>query len=815
MKTARTLPCLLLAILIGDIATGYSTTKPNIIFLMADDLGYGDPGCYGGKTIATPNIDRLARQGLRFTQAYSGGPVCTPARSVLMTGLHNGHTPARDNVPHYRTYLVDQDVTVAEILKTAGYRCGGIGKWSLGDAGSEGGATRQGFDSWFGYLNQDHAHYYHPEYLDDDNGRLALNGNTTSRRHYSHELLTERALEFIRESKDGPFFFYGAYALPHFSAKDEDRDGFTVPSTQPYTDRDWDEKSKKYAAMVHLLDRDVGRITDLVDELGLSENTLIIFTSDNGGHKTIHRRFNTSGPLRGFKRELTEGGIRVPFIMRWPGHTPAGKTSHEVIAFQDMLPTFAALAGIPPGTPVDGINVGSALTGGTLESKRDHLYWDYGHCRGRQYAQAVRLGDWKGIRAVKNGNQMELYDLANDIGETKDLARQNPQIVRRIATIMDEAVTPDDRYAIGTTYRGKAIWRKPGPFVKTSHPIPPLSKPGTGGYVAAEHIFAPDDRPTPQCHSSTIVEATDGNLVTAWFGGTIERHIDNSIWVSRRLHGKWSDPIAVVDGSEGEQSDHRTGNPVLFQPRNGPLMLFYKVVPTDNSRASQWWGMLTTSPDGGRSWAKPWRLGTDAALGSRPHLIGPVKNSPIQLPDGTIICPSSTEHEGWRVHFELTRDFGRTWQVIGPINDASRFNAIQPSILRHGKDRWQVLCRSREGVIAESRSADGGRTWGPFNATELPNPNSGTAAVTLKDGRHLLVYNHTVRGGNFPSGRNLLNVAISTDGNSWRPALTLERAKSEFSYPFVIQSSEGRVHLTYTYRRDTIKHVTLDPAALR
>jgi arylsulfatase A-like enzyme len=433
---------------------------PNFIFIMADDLGYADSGCYGGRTIATPNIDRLAREGLRFTQAYSGGCVCTPARCVLMTGLHNGHAAARDNVPHYPTYLKQGAVTVAKVLKAAGYRCGGVGKWSLGDRGTEGGALNQGFDSWFGYQNQDHAHYSYPEYLDDDDGRLELKGNAKSREHHSHDLLTDRALKFIRNSKGAPFFLYAAYTVPHFSALDEDPDGFSVPSTEPYTDRDWDARSKKYAAMVHMLDRDVGRITDLVAELGLNEETLVIFTSDQGGHKTIHPRFNTSGPLRGFKRDLTEGGIRVPFIVRWPGRVPAGRTHDEVIAFPDMLPTFAALSGSKLNPPVDGMDVSAAFFGGQPKTRRDHLYWDYGHCRGQQYAQAVRVGDWKGIRSRKDGNRLSLYNLAADLGETTDVAAGHPDVVRRIEKIMDEAVTPDARYEIGTTYRGRAIWQK-------------------------------------------------------------------------------------------------------------------------------------------------------------------------------------------------------------------------------------------------------------------------------------------------------------------------------------------------------------------
>jgi len=432
--------------------------RPNIIFIMADDLGYGDLGCYGQTLIETPNIDRLAADGLRFTQAYAGAPVCAPSRAVLMTGLHNGHAPARDNVPHYATYLQDRDVTVAKVLKQAGYRTGGVGKWSLGDAGTVGCATNQGFDMWLGYLNQDHAHYYFTEYLDDGDGRLELRGNSRSRQHYSHDLLTERALQFIGGSQNDerPFFLYVAYTLPHFSSADEDPDGLAVPSTDPYTDRDWDERSKKYAAMIGMLDRDVGRITRLVDDNGLSSETLIIFTSDNGAHAEVAPRFKTSGPLRGFKRDLTEGGLRVPFIARWPGTVPAHRISDEVIAFQDMLPTFAELAGAAAPEKIDGVSIVSALKGGKLDASREYLYWDYGHCRAR-YDQAVRWKKWKGIRLGREG-KIQLYNLEADVGESHDVADQHPDVVRHIAHLMATAATPSDRYPIGQIYQGKPLW---------------------------------------------------------------------------------------------------------------------------------------------------------------------------------------------------------------------------------------------------------------------------------------------------------------------------------------------------------------------
>lgn len=784
-------------------------SSPNIIFIMADDLGYGDLACYGQKLIQTPNVDRLAAEGTRFTQAYAGSTVCAPSRGVLMTGLHNGHAPVRDNVPHYETYLEDRHVTIAEVLGSAGYRCGGIGKWSLGDPDTPGRPANQGFDSWLGYLNQDHAHYYYPEYLDDGEGRLHLSGNSASHDRYSHDLMTRRVLEFIRQSQTGPFFLYAAYTLPHFSSPTEDKTHFAVPSDAPYSDRPWSEAEKKYAAMVTLLDRDVGRIVRLIDGLGLKQNTLIIFTSDNGPWGGVPERFASGGPLRGAKRDLYEGGIRVPFIARWPGVVPENHLSDDVIAFWDMLPTFAELAGAKAPDNIDGLSVAGALRGEALAEPHDYLYWDYGHCR-RRYDQAVRIGNWKGVRLGRESD-IQLYDLSNDLGETNDLAALRPDVVGRMARIMQTAATPSDRYPIGQVYRGKPIW-KPGTF---TFEIPPVARPGDDGYLSGQFVFPPDNRPTPQCHASSIAETPSGVLVSAWFGGTNEPHVDNAIWTARYVDGKWAAPVRVVDGSEREQEDHRTGNPVLFQPTNGPLMLFYKVVPRPGGGAGQWWGMLTTSDDEGQTWSSPRKLGRDESLGeSSPHLIGPVKNKPIQLEDGAILCPSSTEHQGWRVHFELTRDLGKTWEVIGPINDASRFNAIQPSILRYRSGRMQVLCRSREGVVAQSWSDDGGKSWSPVTATELPNPNSGTDAVTLADGRQLLVYNHTARRDKFPAGRNMLNVAVSSNGESWKPVLTLERDKGEFSYPAVIQTSDGKVHVTYTWRRQSIKHVVLDPAAI-
>ncbi|MEO1999946.1 MAG: sialidase family protein, partial [Planctomycetaceae bacterium] len=305
---------------------------------------------------------------------------------------------------------------------------------------------------------------------------------------------------------------------------------------------------------------------------------------------------------------------------------------------------------------------------------------------------------------------------------------------------------------------------------------------------------------------------TPTGLVAAWFGGQHEKNPDVGIWVAKQTAGQWTKPVEVANGVQSATQRHPCWNPVLFQPRTGPLLLFYKVGPSP----STWWGMLTTSNDHGQHWSTPRKLGVDPRLGkANPNLLGPVKNKPVQFADGTILCPSSSEHQGWRVHFELTRDGGQTWSVIGPINDGSTFGAIQPSILQHDKRKLQILCRTRQGVIGTSWSTDRGFTWSSISDSGLPNPNAGTDAVTLRDGRHLLVYNHTTRKAGFPSGRNMLNVAIARGPGAWKPVLTLERDKGEFSYPAVIQTSDGQVHATYTYLRRSIKHVVLDPAALK
>jgi predicted neuraminidase len=306
--------------------------------------------------------------------------------------------------------------------------------------------------------------------------------------------------------------------------------------------------------------------------------------------------------------------------------------------------------------------------------------------------------------------------------------------------------------------------------------------------MRSEFIF--ESAPFPSCHASTIVH-TDVGLVAAWFGGEAEGRPDVSIWTSRHDGRSWSEPVLVADGRQPDGSRHPCWNPVLFQPRDGPLLLFYKVGPRPNS----WWGMLTTSINHGVDWSTPERLPEGQ--------LGPVRCKPIELPDASILCGSSTEHDGWRVHMERTTDLGKTWDRSGPLNDAAEFGAIQPTILAWPDGRVQILNRSRQGWITECWMGADWKTWSPMRATALPNSSTGIDAVLLRDGRALLVYNHT------PRGRTPLNLAVSRDGQAWEQVLVLEDEPGEYSYPAIIQAPDGLVHVTYTWKRQRIKHVVV------
>jgi len=437
--------------LAGFNGSARAQAKPNIVYILADDLGYGDLGCYGQKDILTPNIDRLAAEGMRFTQHYAGSTVCAPSRCSLMTGLHTGHCHIRGND---RVNLRPEDVTVAEVLKGAGYATGLCGKWGLGVEGQEGVPNRQGFDYFYGYLDQQHAHNYFPTFLLRNEERVALPnivpepaasgaGVATGKVAYSHDLIAQEGLDFVRRSAQQPFFLYWALTLPHAN-NEAGEAGMEVPDHELYKDRDWPENKKNTAAMVSRLDRDVGRLLDLLKELAIDENTLVIFTSDNGPHQeggNDPNWFDSNGPLRGIKRDLYEGGIRVPLIARWPGHVALGSTSDHVAAFWDFLPTAAAIAGVAPPEGLDGISYLPALTGGNDQGQHDYLYWEFTEQGGKQ---AIRQSDWKAVRlnvAANPQGPLELYNLSTDPAEERNVGAELPDVVAHLAVLMAGART--------------------------------------------------------------------------------------------------------------------------------------------------------------------------------------------------------------------------------------------------------------------------------------------------------------------------------------------------------------------------------------
>ncbi len=436
-------------------AAAAADRPPNIIFLFADDLGYGDLGCYGQKLIQTPNIDRLAREGMRFTDFYAGSTVCAPSRCVLMTGLHTGHAFIRGNG---KDNLRPEDVTVAEVLKPAGYATALTGKWGLGHEGSTGVPTKQGFDYFYGYLDQHHAHNFYPTFLVRNEERVLLKnvvpnegqygqGAATKKVEYSHDLITDEALSFVDRNAEKPFFLYLAWTIPHANNEAGNK-GMEVPDYGIYADKDWPEPQKGHAAMMTRMDSDVGRLLELLKKHGIDDNTVIMFTSDNGPHREGGNNPdfpNSNGPLRGIKRDLTEGGIRVPMIARWPGKIKAGSTSDFVGAFWDVMPTLAELGGATKHLPesIDGISFAPTLLGKTDEQRQhEFLYWAFYERGG---ARAARMGAWKAVQQPYN-SAVRLYNLDDDLGESSNIAEAHPDIVAKLTKQMDDSYTPSDRW---------------------------------------------------------------------------------------------------------------------------------------------------------------------------------------------------------------------------------------------------------------------------------------------------------------------------------------------------------------------------------
>jgi arylsulfatase A-like enzyme len=436
------------------IASADDTSQPNIIYIMVDDLGYGDLGCFGQETIQTPNLDQMASEGMRFTDYYAGCTVCRPSRLSLWTGMHMGHTPISSNAGYE---FERNEPTVAELLHEAGYATGGVGKWAMGRPETQGVPIRHGFDFWFGYLDQGEAHNYYPTHLwrcsGEDIEKVDLPGNVlmdhpdargrvTDPEHrvtYSHDIMAEEAFGFVRRNADNPFLLHIHWTIPH--ANNEGGrvlgDGMEVPDYGIYVDRDWPSTAKGQAAMITRMDADVGRLMSLLKDLDIDEKTLVLFTSDNGPHSEgghQHEYFDANGPLRGYKRDLYEGGIRVPLIARWPGKIEPETVSDHQCAFWDFLPTACELAGVAPTENTDGISIVPALFG-EEQTPHEYLFWRY------SAKSAVRQGNWKAVR-LKDDAPIELYDLESDIGEANDVAADHPEVVQRMGEIMEEAYAP-------------------------------------------------------------------------------------------------------------------------------------------------------------------------------------------------------------------------------------------------------------------------------------------------------------------------------------------------------------------------------------
>lgn len=422
-----------------DEAAAPASRPPNIIFILADDIALGDVGCYGQKLIATPNLDRMAAQGMRCTQAYCGSSVSAPSRASLITGLHTGHCPIRGNhemQPEGQQPLPPDTVTVASILKSAGYATACAGKWGMGMFDTPGSPLKVGFDHFYGYNCQRHAHSYFPAYLYNDDKHFKLDGKT-----YAPDLIQKDSLQWIRAHADQPFFFFYATTLPHSK--------YEIDDLGQYADKDWTPREKAYAAMVTRLDTQVGELLDLLVELKVDDNTLVIFAGDNGSafppYSAIAQRFEEPHGMRGYKRGMYEGGLKQAAIIRWPGTVPAGKVCDNPWAFWDFLPTAAELAhaGIPVGFKTDGLSMVPMLRGGP-GPKHESFYWEL-HERG--FRQAVRFGDWKAVRN-KPDDAIELYDLKQDPGEQTNLAAANPQIIARAEQLLTGMRVDDPNWPV-------------------------------------------------------------------------------------------------------------------------------------------------------------------------------------------------------------------------------------------------------------------------------------------------------------------------------------------------------------------------------
>lgn len=455
LKRLCPIGCVVVLFAVNAVA---ANDRPNIIYVLADDLGYGDLSCYGQSTLKTPNLDQMAAEGMRFTRHYAGSTVCAPSRCVLMTGKHIGHASVRGN---QGGLILDAEVTIPEMLRDRGYATACVGKWGVGSPPPIDDPKRNGFDHFFGYVNMYHAHNFYPEFVVRNGQRVPLRnvlnekwkntkvipgregrGVSATKIDYVPDLVTEEALMFIESNKDQPFFLYHALNVPHANnegTREPGTAGMEVPTLGEFSGKDWPEPEKGFAAMMRNIDRDMGRLFAKLRELKIDDNTIVFFSSDNGPHQEGGHKmpfFDSNGELQGMKRDLFEGGIRVPLIARWPGKIQAGSVTDHVCGFQDMMPTLADLSGAH-APKLDGLSIApTLLRDGSKQQKHEHLYWEFTEKGGRQ---AVLKDHWKAIRLdwIKNPDgPIELYDVSTDTAEATDVASDHPQVVREMVQIM-------------------------------------------------------------------------------------------------------------------------------------------------------------------------------------------------------------------------------------------------------------------------------------------------------------------------------------------------------------------------------------------
>ncbi|MCS6865120.1 MAG: sulfatase-like hydrolase/transferase [Gemmataceae bacterium] len=818
-----------------SLATSTAAEKPNIIIILTDDQGYGDVGCYGAKDFSTPHLDKLAQQGIRFTDFYVSQPVCSASRASLLTGCYANRIGLHGALgPSAHHGLHADETTIAEICKSHGYATGIAGKWHLGHHPPFL-PTRHGFDTYFGlpYSNDMWPHHpeakkgtYPPLPMFREEKIIKANVSPDDQTQLTTQY-TEFAVQFIAANKDKPFFFYLAHSMPHVPL-------FVSAKYKGKTPRGL------YGDVIAEIDWSVGQIMKALDDHHLTEKTLVIFTSDNGPWLSYGNHSGSAGPLREGKGTVWEGGVRVPFIARWPGKIPAGSVCREPAMTIDLLPTIAAILGAQrPKRTIDGRDIGPLLRNQPNARCPHEAYFFY---FGAGELQAVRSGPWKlilphtyrtmaGQPPGRDGQpgryqqvkieQPELYNLDADIGETKNVAAKHPEVVEKLLALAEQA--RDELGDTLTRRTGRGV-RPPGRI-----PAPPQHPPAaaTAPEFSAELIFPLHPQHN---HAPGIVECPNGDLLVSWYRGSGERTADDvAIYGARKKpqQKQWSKPFLLADTPGFPDC-----NTALWIDNNQKLWLFWPVVlanswesclthyrvasnyQNDGAPQWEWQGIIPLKPKNFETvmlrefdvWKKqlsdvakvPLPLSDDTVkkrvadkllsrLGWQPRC------KPTVLASGRILLPlySDTYSAGIMA---ISDDGGKTWTASEPL---AGFGSIQPAVLER-RDGTVVAYMRENGVFKKIRvaeSKDGGMTWGSVVSSELPNPGSGLDAVKLASGNWLLIYNDTTRG------RNSLAVSLSDDeGKTWKWTRHLEKADSgSYHYPAVIQGQDGHIHAVYSY----------------